>query len=227
MWVLCFRRSIAQGALAGFVSGMGIAVADGLYGAVAAFGLTAVSGFLLDHQLWIGIFGGAFLVYLGVRTLLAKPASLHGAPGGNAGLAAGFLSTLGLTLANPPTILAFTAIFAALGLASGADYAAAGLAAPLAIVDLETTGAHPAWDRITEIAVLEAAAGEITSEWSTLVNPGTPIPPAIQALTGITDDMVARAPRFSELARALHERLAGRVFVAHNAPLHYAFLPPH
>jgi len=54
MWVLCFRRSIAQGALAGFVSGMGIAVADGLYGAVAAFGLTAVSGFLLDHQLWIG-----------------------------------------------------------------------------------------------------------------------------------------------------------------------------
>lgn len=127
MWVLCFRRSIAQGALAGFVSGMGIAVADGLYGAVAAFGLTAVSGFLLDHQLWIGIFGGAFLVYLGVRTLLAKPASLHGAPGSDPGLAAGFLSTLGLTLANPPTILAFAAIFAALGLASGADYAAAGL----------------------------------------------------------------------------------------------------
>ena len=48
MWILCFRRTIEQGALAGFVSGLGVAVADGLYGAVAAFGLTAISGFLLD-----------------------------------------------------------------------------------------------------------------------------------------------------------------------------------
>ena len=98
------------------------------------------------------------------------------------------------------------------------------LDAPLAIVDLETTGAHPAWDRITEIAVLEAAAGEITSEWSTLVNPGTPIPPAIQALTGITDDMVAGAPAFGDLAPGLYERLEGRVFVAHNARFDYGFL---
>jgi DNA polymerase-3 subunit epsilon len=98
------------------------------------------------------------------------------------------------------------------------------LDSPLAIVDLETTGAHPAFDRVTEIAVLEAAGGAITSEWSTLVNPGTPIPPAIQALTGITDAMVARAPRFAELARALHERLAGRVLVAHNARFDYGFL---
>ncbi len=102
------------------------------------------------------------------------------------------------------------------------------LAAPLAIVDLETTGAHPLWDRVTEIAVLEgqftAEGGEITSEWSTLVNPGTTIPPAIQALTGITNEMVADAPGFAELARALHERLEGRVLVAHNARFDYGFL---
>ena len=49
--------------------------------------------------------------------------------------------------------------------------------APLAIVDLETTGAHPAWDRVTEIAVVEVQDGEVVSEWSTLVNPGTGIPP--------------------------------------------------
>jgi DNA polymerase-3 subunit epsilon len=96
--------------------------------------------------------------------------------------------------------------------------------APLAIVDLETTGAHPAWDRVTEIAVLEVEDGEIVSEWSTLVNPGTSIPPAIQALTGITNEMVAEAPEFDALAEGLFERLQGRVFVAHNARFDYGFL---
>ena len=98
------------------------------------------------------------------------------------------------------------------------------LDAPLAIVDLETTGAHPAHNRVTEIAVIEAEAGEITGEWSTLVNPETSIPPAIQALTGITNAMVAGAPTFRELARELRERLDGRVLVAHNARFDYGFL---
>ena len=126
MWVLCFRRTLAQGALAGFVSGMGIAVADGLYGAVAAFGLTAISGFLLQHAYWIGLAGGAFLVYLGVRILLSDPAT-NGNKEQKLSYSRAFLSTLGLTLANPPTILAFVAIFASLGLVSNADYAAASL----------------------------------------------------------------------------------------------------
>jgi len=96
--------------------------------------------------------------------------------------------------------------------------------APLAIVDLETTGGRPAWDRVTEIAVVEIDSGEMVSEWSTLVNPDTSIPPWIQALTGITNDMVAGAPVFEELAPGLYERLAGRVFVAHNARFDYGFL---
>jgi hypothetical protein len=111
MWVLCMRRTLAFGALTGFVSGMGIAVADGLYGAVAAFGLTAVSGLLLRHGFWIGLVGGIFLVYLGVTTLLAKSVG-SGETARPASLAQAFLSTLALTLANPPTILAFAAIFA-------------------------------------------------------------------------------------------------------------------
>jgi DNA polymerase-3 subunit epsilon len=98
------------------------------------------------------------------------------------------------------------------------------LDAPLAIVDLETTGANASWDRITEIAVIEVEDGEVSGEWSTLVNPETPIPPAIQALTGITNDMVESAPTFATLARDLHERLAGRVVVAHNARFDYGFL---
>jgi len=96
--------------------------------------------------------------------------------------------------------------------------------APLAIVDVETTGARPAWDRVTEIAVVEVRGGEVASEWSTLVNPGIRIPPVIQALTGITNDMVADAPAFGDLAPDLYGRLAGRIFVAHNARFDYGFL---
>jgi len=98
------------------------------------------------------------------------------------------------------------------------------LDAPLAIVDLETTGAHPAHHRVTEIAVIEVDDGEVSGEWSTLVNPESAIPAAIQALTGITNDMVAGAPTFGALAVELGARLAGRVLVAHNARFDYGFL---
>lgn len=126
MWVLCLRRTLAHGAAVGFASGMGIAVADGLYGAVAAFGLTAVSGLLLAHSFWIGLAGAAFLLYLGVKTLTAKPGELD-IQRNRTGVPGAFVSTLGLTLTNPPTVLAFAAIFAGLGLVSTANYAAAAL----------------------------------------------------------------------------------------------------
>jgi len=129
MWVLCLRRTLSAGRLAGFASGMGIAVADALYGAVAAFGLTALSTFLLAQQFWLALGGSGFLLWLGARTLLAKPTPLEArvdAPSPR-GLAAGFLSTLGLTLANPPTILAFAAIFAAIGVGAQSRYGAAAL----------------------------------------------------------------------------------------------------
>jgi len=98
------------------------------------------------------------------------------------------------------------------------------LQAPLAIVDLETTGTRPAADRVTEIGVLEIERFEVVSEWSTLVNPGVPVPSEIQAVTGINHEMLAAAPRFADLAQELHERLAGRVFIAHNARFDYGFL---
>ena len=96
--------------------------------------------------------------------------------------------------------------------------------APLAIVDLETTGTRLAADRITEIGVVEIERFEVVSEWSTLVNPGRALPSEIQVLTGITREMLAQAPRFADLAADLHERLAGRVFIAHNARFDYGFL---
>src|ERR1041384_2638443 len=96
---------------------------------------------------------------------------------------------------------------------------------PLAIVDVETTGTRPSIDRVTEIALLEIDGFEVSSRWSTLVNPGTSIPAEIQALSGISREMVAAAPRFGDIAADLHRRLAGRLFIAHNARFDHAFLP--
>lgn len=114
--VLVIRRSLAEGRLVGFVSGLGAATADFFYGAIAAFGLTAVAGLMISQQAWLRLVGGAFLVYLGVRTFLAQPAG-QAAEASGRGLLGAYGSTLFLTLTNPATILSFAVIFAGLGLA--------------------------------------------------------------------------------------------------------------
>ena len=122
--ILCIRRTLSQGAWSGFVSGLGAATADAAYGCVAGFGLTAVSGFLVRRRLWLGIVGGVFLCYLGIRAFLDK--RVDGAePKGAGGLPAAYGSTLILTLSNPTTILSFAAVFAGFGLGATPDYGAA------------------------------------------------------------------------------------------------------
>lgn len=91
-------------------------------------------------------------------------------------------------------------------------------------LDLETTGAKAGADRITEVGLIEVDDGYFVREWSTLVNPGIPIPPLIQSLTGINDVMVAAAPYFEDIARELHEAIDGRMLIAHNARFDYGFL---
>jgi len=94
-------------------------------------------------------------------------------------------------------------------------------------VDVETTGSSPARDRVTEVGVVTVETdgdAQRVSEWSSLVNPGVPIPAEIQWLTGISNEMVRGAPPFGELADALYDRLADAVFVAHNARFDYGFL---
>jgi threonine/homoserine/homoserine lactone efflux protein len=116
--VLCIRRSLAEGARVGFATGLGAAAADGIYGGVAAFGLTIVSNFLRDQQTLLRIIGGIFLLYLGIKTFLSKPASEPASPATHAGA---FVSTLFLTLTNPMTIFSFMVIFAGLGIGAGTD----------------------------------------------------------------------------------------------------------
>lgn len=124
--VLCIRRTLAYGRWHGLVSGLGAATADFLYGCVAAFGLTIVSDFLLDYASWIRLFGGLFLIYLGVTTLRSKPAEQAAEAQESTSLLGAYASTLVLTLTNPVTILAFTAIFAGLGLV-GSSRGSAGI----------------------------------------------------------------------------------------------------
>ncbi|HTL50180.1 MAG TPA: exonuclease domain-containing protein [Steroidobacteraceae bacterium] len=98
------------------------------------------------------------------------------------------------------------------------------LAGRIACVDLETTGGHAACDRIIEAGIVLLEGGAVVEEWSTLVNPGVPIPYAIQEFTGIREAMVADAPPFAEVADLIAARIDGALFVAHNARFDYGFL---
>jgi threonine/homoserine/homoserine lactone efflux protein len=125
--ILCIRRTLTEGRMSGLVSGLGAATADAIYGCIAGFGLAFISNFLVGQQLWLRLVGGAFLCYLGLKTLFAKPAEQAALAKGN-GLVGAYASTLFLTLTNPMTILSFVAIFAGLGLAgTNGNYIKAGI----------------------------------------------------------------------------------------------------
>jgi threonine/homoserine/homoserine lactone efflux protein len=115
--VLCIRRTLAQGHVFGFVSGLGAATADAIYGCIAGLGLTFISSLLIHQQIWLRLIGGAFLCYLGVKTFMSLPAEQAAKAKGNS-LVGAYASTFLLTLTNPMTMLSFAAVFAGLGVAS-------------------------------------------------------------------------------------------------------------
>lgn len=114
--ILCIKRTLEHGKWIGFVSGLGAATADGIYGIIAGLGLTVIIHFLTGISMWLQLIGGVFLLYLGVQMLRAKPShEAAKAIRGKNPLKA-YLSTLFLTITNPVTILSFLAIFAGLGI---------------------------------------------------------------------------------------------------------------
>ena len=115
---ICIRSTLLFGRKAGIITGIGAASADGVYGIIAGFGLTAVSRFLIGQQHWIHLIGGVFLIYLGVKTLLSRPPQEAAHVSEKKTLAA-FASVFALTLSNPMTILSFIGIFAGLGASEG------------------------------------------------------------------------------------------------------------
>ncbi len=125
--VLGIRRTLAGGCTFGFVSGLGAATADAVYGCIAGFGLTVISDLLVSQQLWFRIAGGAFLCYLGFKTFMSEPAEKAASAMGSSLLSA-YGSTFFLTLTNPMTIISFAAVFAGLGLAgTNGNYVPAGV----------------------------------------------------------------------------------------------------
>jgi threonine/homoserine/homoserine lactone efflux protein len=120
--LLCIRRSLANGMLAGFLSGLGAATADAAYGAIAGFGFATVSHWLIEQRRILAVVGGAYLCYLGVRSMLEKSERTGASPSAAVTNASAYTSTLLLTLTNPVTILSFVAIFAGLGLTVSTDY---------------------------------------------------------------------------------------------------------
>jgi threonine/homoserine/homoserine lactone efflux protein len=126
--LLTIRRTLAHGPVYGLASGLGVALADASYGGVAAFGLTAVTALLVGARPAFALAGGAFLIWLGIRTIASAPATkatnaanVRARPG----LVGAAASIYALTMTNPMTILSFAAIFAGLGLAGGSTADAA------------------------------------------------------------------------------------------------------
>jgi threonine/homoserine/homoserine lactone efflux protein len=117
--LLVIRRTLAEGRVVGLVSGMGVATADGTYGAIAAFGLTAVTELLVDWRRALGVIGGVFLLWLAYKTFTSVPGEAAADTERRRGLPGAYLSMLGLTLTNPMTILSFAALFVGLGVTGG------------------------------------------------------------------------------------------------------------
>ncbi len=116
MGILCIQRVLAHGWRAGLATGAGIATADAVYAALAAFGITAVSAWMIAYQAPLRIVGGIALLWLGWRAIRTPPARDAALAGDSSRLGSLYSSAVGLTLTNPLTIMAFAAIFAGAGL---------------------------------------------------------------------------------------------------------------
>jgi threonine/homoserine/homoserine lactone efflux protein len=178
--LLVIRRTIAEGRVVGLVSGIGVATADATYGAIAAFGLGAITDILVGGQRILGLVGGVFLLWLAWQTARAEPtepAEPATIPERRRGLPGAYLSTLGLTLTNPMTILSFAALFAGLGIAPGNVGGAASLTLGVFL------GSSGWWLVLT--TVVGALRSRVTRIWLGRINVGSGIVIGIFALLAI------------------------------------------
>ena len=173
--LLVIRRTLSEGQVVGLASGLGVATADGTYGAIAAFGLGAITQALVDARHVLGLVGGVFLLWLAWKTARAEPHDPAAVRPRRGGLAGAYLSILGLTLTNPMTILSFGALFAGLGVTSTDP----GDAALVTLGVLLGSGAW--WVVLTSVVALVRA--RVTTRWIRRINVASGV--AIAAFAGI------------------------------------------
>lgn len=165
--VLCVRRTLFEGASFGFVSGLGAATADTVFGIVAGFGLTIVRDVLLRYQDWFGAAGGVFLLYVGIKALRQR-GDAEPEPLADEALLGAYVSTFALTITNPITILAFAAIFAKVGVSETGGYLDTG-----ALVAGVFCGSLLWWLGLSfGIAWLRRIAGTVRLTWLNRVSGG-------------------------------------------------------
>ena len=123
IFFLCVRRTLVSGRLPGLFSGFGVATADGFYAAIATFGVAALTTAFVSGRRPLAVVGGAVLVVLGASILMERGRKVEAAtsPTGK-GIAWAYVSTLGLTITNPATIISFAALAATLGLGTGGSF---------------------------------------------------------------------------------------------------------
>ena len=182
--LLVIRRTLAQGQLYGLVSGLGVATADATYGAIAAFGLSAITDVLVNARQVLALVGGIFLLWLAWRTIRCTPTEAATVTTARRGYAGAYLSILGLTLANPMTILSFAALFAGLGVTSGATGDAA-----LVVLGV-LLGSTTWWIALTTAVAL--LRGRITPRWLHRINVVSGVIIGAFAVASITSVLVAR-----------------------------------
>ncbi|MFC5528289.1 LysE/ArgO family amino acid transporter [Cohnella yongneupensis] len=119
--LLCIRRTLTNGITHGFVSGIGAASADALYGCVAAFGLTFATQFLIKQAEWLHFLGAIFLLYIAYRTFTSNVAKEEAHTRAGNGYRRAYGSTLLLTLTNPMSIISFLGLFAGMNIHQGTD----------------------------------------------------------------------------------------------------------
>ena len=159
--MMCIHRTITDGKIFGFVTGLGAAIADTLYGCIAAFGLGFLAAELINYQMPLRGFGGVVLCVIGLRALLNRRAPNPAAPKRDQ-LFRVFVSTFIITVTNPLTILSFVAIFAAIGIAEVREQMGWGIALVVGVF----IGSAAWWALLTSIAgIFHKRLDDTTSIW--------------------------------------------------------------
>lgn len=160
--ILCIRRTLQYGRFSGLFTGLGAAVADTLYGLLAAFSLTLVSDFLEEQRFYLHILGGFFLILLGTKTFFATTKEMASTKISHRSFISDFVSTFFLTLSNPLTIFSFIAVFAGFGLV---DISRKKSDAVLLVIGI-FLGACTWWTILSEgITFFRKKVGQKTMKW--------------------------------------------------------------